>query len=538
MKSSRKCCTLILLVALVALALRLPRLANRPMHGDEAVNAVKFGVLLAEGFYRYDPHEYHGPALNYLTLIPAWLGSAEKLAQVGEFTVRIVPVFFGILLVLMPLLLTRGLGKPAVLAAAFTAVSPAMVFYSRYYIHEMLLVCFTFGVIVCGYRYAQSKKAAWAILTGLFAGLAYTTKETCIIAFASMLPAVLLTVIVFRRPELTCNSKPAAKIWHIIAAAATTIIISVLFYSSFLTNPSGVLDSVRAYGTYLNRATQSPLHIHPWYYYLKMLIYSRYGAGPVWSEGFIIVLAAIGFVVAVTGKSSRNDPGAPWLRFFAFYTLTVTAIYSAIGYKTPWCMLTFLHGMIILAAIGATALIQFCPNLLSRRILGLIFIFGLFHLIWQAYQANYTFSSDQRNPYVYAHSTTDLFQIAERVEQIARVHPAGYSMHIEVICPNDDYWPLPWYLRRFTSTSIGWYSKVDNSAPIAPLIIASPAVEAALSRKMYEIGPPGARNLYVPLFDTYLELRPGVEITGFVTKDLWDKFQVTNDDSAEQRPVP
>jgi len=324
------------------------------------------------------------------------------------------------------------------------------------------------------------------------------------------------------------------KFSHILTGLATALAVSALFYSSFLTNPGGIGDSVRTYSTYLNRATQSTLHIHPWYYYLKMLIYSRYGAGPVWSEGLIVVLAAIGFVAAMKAKSSQKG-NTYLLRFFAFYTLVVTAVYSAIGYKTPWCMLTFLHGMILLAAIGATALIQLCPNLLSRRVLGLIFIFGLFHLIWQTYQSNYTFSSDQRNPYVYAHSTTDLFQIAERVEQIARVHPAGYSMHIEVICPNDDYWPLPWYLRRFTSTSIGWYSKVDNSAPIAPLIIASPAVETALSRKMYEIAPPGARNLYVPLFDTYLELRPGVEITGFVTKDLWDKFQVANDDSAVPR---
>lgn len=536
MKWPKKCCVLVLVVVIAALALRVPHLTKRPMHGDEAVNAVKFGRLLEEGFYRYDPHEYHGPILNYLTLIPARLGSAEKLAQVGEFTLRIVPVFFGILLVLMPLLLPRGLGAGAViLTAAFTAVSPAMVFYSRYYIHEMLLVCFTFGVIICGYRYAQTKHVAWAILTGLFAGLAYTTKETCIITFASMAAAVLLTVIVFRRPELTCGSKPAAKIWHIIAAAATAIIISVLFYSSFFTNSSGVLDSVRAYGTYLNRATESPLHIHPWYYYLKMLIYSKYGAGPVWSEGLIIVLAATGFVSAMKAKSSQNN-NVQLLRFFAFYTLAVTAIYSAIGYKTPWSMLTFLHGMIILAAIGATALIQLCPNLLSRRILGLIFIFGLFHLIWQAYQSSYTFCADQKNPYVYAHPTTDVLEITERVEQIAQVHPDGYDMHIEVICPNDDYWPLPWYLRRFTS--IGWYSEVDDSARIAQLIIASPAVEAALSRKMYEIAPPGARNLYVPLLDTYLELRPSVEITGFVTKDLWDKFQVTNDDSTDQRPIP
>jgi len=520
-----------MVVVIVAATLRVPRLSKRPMHGDEAVNAVKFGNLLEEGFYRYDPQEYHGPALNYLTLIPAGLGSAEKLAQVGGFTVRIVPVFFGILLVLMPLLLTRGLGAPAVvLAAAFTAVSPAMVFYSRYYIHEMLLVCFTFGVIVCGYRYAQSKKAAWAILTGLFAGLMHATKETSIIAFASMVPAVLL-VLMFRRRGLRGIGKEL-KFSHILAGLATAFAVSALFYSSFFTNPGGIPDSVRAYGIYLNRSTHSTLHIHPWYYYLKMLIYSKYSAGPVWSEGLIIVLAAAGFVVAVTGKSPRND-NTHLLRFFAFYTLTVTAVYSAIGYKTPWCMLTFLHGMILLAAVGAPALMRLCPNLASRTIFGLILAVAGIHLTRQAYQANYTFFADRGNPYVYAHPTTDVLEITERVEQIARVHPAGHNMHIQVICPDNDYWPLPWYLRRFTS--VGWYDKVDDSWPIAPLIIASPAVEVALSRKLYETGPQGTGNLYIPLFDTHLELRPSIELKGFVTKDLWDKFQVANDDTAVSR---
>lgn len=519
-----------MLVALVALALRLPRLANRPMHGDEAVNAVKFGQLMEEGSYRYNPHEYHGPTLNYLTLVPAWLTGSQKLSQIGEFTLRIVPVFFGFLLVLMPLLLTRGLGKPAaVLAAVFTAVSPAMVFYSRYYIHEMLLVCFTFAAIICGYRYTQNKHVAWAIFTGLFLGLMHATKETCTIAFASMLLALVLTARIRQRRE---GAILKIELRHIAAATVVALIVSLLLYSSFFTNSAGILDSVRAYGTYLNRATQSPLHIHPWYYYLKMLIYSKYGAGPVWSEGIIIVLAATGFVVAVTGKSLQKGD-TYLLRFIAFYTLTMTVIYSALPYKTPWCMLTLLYGMILLAAVGAPALIRLCPSLLSRTILGLILIAGGIHLTAQAYRSSYTFFADQGNPYVYAHPTTDVLRIARRIEQVAQAHPAGHNMHIQVICPDNDYWPLPWYLRRFTS--IGWYDKVDDSAPIAPLIITSPAVEAALSRKLYETGPQGPKNLYVPLFDTYLELRPGVEITGFVTKDLWDKFQVANDDSAVTR---
>ena len=117
MKWSKKCCLLLLAATIAAIALRLPLLEQRPMHGDEAVHAEKFRLLLEEDFYRYDRYEYHGPTLNYLTLIPAWLGSAEKLTEVSEFTLRIVPVFFGVLLVLLLLLLADGLGRSAAVCA-------------------------------------------------------------------------------------------------------------------------------------------------------------------------------------------------------------------------------------------------------------------------------------------------------------------------------------------------------------------------------------------------------------------------------------
>ena len=50
-------------------------------------------------------------------------------------------------------------------------VSPAVFFYSRYYIQEMLLVCFTFGAIVGGYQYARTKALSWALVAGVFVGL-------------------------------------------------------------------------------------------------------------------------------------------------------------------------------------------------------------------------------------------------------------------------------------------------------------------------------------------------------------------------------
>ena len=533
----------ILAAAIAALALRLPRLAQRPMHGDEAVHAIKFGDLLEEGIYTYDPDEYHGPTLNYLTLIPARLASAEKLTQISEFTLRIVPVFFGVLLVLLVLLVGDGLGShAAVYAAVLTAISPAMVFYSRYYIQEMLLVCFTFGAIVFGYRYTRNKNIAWALLTGMSLGLMHATKETCIIAFGSMFLALLLMLLMRRPKGALINAAKAIKPSHLIAGLAAGVIVSALFYSSFLTNPGGILDSVRTYTTYFDRAGGNSFHIHPWYYYLKMLIYSRYGDGPRWTEAPIVLLAVVGFIAAVTKKDLQDtrhktqdtalESGA-WslvsgvnvhlLRFIGFYTLILTVVYSVIPYKTPWCMLGFLHGMILLAGVGAVVLVRLMPNVLPRLII-LMFLFeGSVLLTWQSYLGNYKFYADSRNPYVYAHPTNEVFTINEKIKEYASAHEDGYDIPIDVICPEDDYWPLPWYLRSFKK--IRWSNEVDNDEPSAPLIIISPDVEADLTNKIYSLTPLEKRQIYLYLFDRpyYMWLRPKIKLKGFVRKDLWER---------------
>ena len=60
---------LVVTIALAAgLVLRLARLDVRPMHHDEANQAVKFGALLERGEYAYDAQDHHGPTLYYLTL--------------------------------------------------------------------------------------------------------------------------------------------------------------------------------------------------------------------------------------------------------------------------------------------------------------------------------------------------------------------------------------------------------------------------------------------------------------------------------------
>ena len=534
-KWPRGYCVLFLAVTVGSIALRLPGLKKRPMHLDEAVHAIKFGELLERNVYRYNPREYHGPTLNYFTLVAAWLSSARRFADVSEVTLRIVPVFFGVLSVLLLLLLVDGLGWPAIIVAAvLTCVSPAMVFYNRYYVQETLLVCFTFGVIACGYRYTQRKTVKWAILTGVFLGLMHATKETCIIAFGSMLLVVLLTVLIRRRQGGSVGRtveivRPA----HLLAGLVAAAVVSVLFYSSFFSNPAGILDSFRTYVTYFNRAGNSSLHIHPWYYYLQMLVCFKCGSGPLWTEGLIVLLAVVGFTVVITRKSIISSGNSQLLRFIALYTLVMTIAYSAIPYKTPWCMLGFLHGMILLAGVGAAALVKLAPKLLPRLVVICLLAAACVHLFWQAYLANYKYYADSRTPYVYAHTTTDIFAMVQRIEGIAEVHEDGKGMPIHFVCPDrHDYWPFPWYLRSFSN--VGYWDKVTDNVISAAIVIASPSVEQELITRLFELQQePGKINLYVGLFDSYVEIRPQVELRGYITKDLWDRFQQRQERSAQ-----
>jgi len=504
-------------ILILAVALRAWRLDIRPMHCDEAVHAYKLGQLLEENYYRYDPQEYHGPTLNYFTLIPAWFAGQNTYISLTETTLRIVPVFFGVLLIVLTMLLFGGPGKPAALiAAAITAISPAFVFYSRYYIQEVLLVCFTMGLILAGYKYAKSGGAAWAILAGVFAGLCFATKETCIIAFGAILVAILLV----RLRGTKASGK--IKIVHLAAALVIALFVAGLFFSSFFTNTAGLLDSLRAYATYFDRAGAARHHVHPWYYYLQTLVYTKSSAGPPWTEGLVVISAIIGMVLIVARKG-LGKLDLRLLDFLVYYTVIMLVIYSAIPYKTPWCLLGFYHGMIILAAVGVIAILNLIARKSARLIVVIFLLAVATDLGLQAFTASAISYADINNPYVYSQPTDDVLKIAERVELVSRANPAGNKMPVYVVCTGGDYWPMPWYLRSFEN--VGWFDDVNQIIAPAPVVIAAPALESQLITRLFDISPPGQKNLYVPLFDNYVSLRPGVEIRGYITKDLADKFR-------------
>lgn len=504
----------LLLAFVAALALRLPKLDARPLHNDEAVNAIKVTELWEKGVYRYDPDEYHGPTLHYATLPFLWLSGARNAAELKDSTLRLAPVFFGAGLIFLLLLLKDALGRNEIIwSAFFVAVSPAMVFYSRYFIHEMLLIFFTALLIGACWRCTQNPRPGWAILAGASVGLMYATKETFVISIGALVVAAIATWWLTRSSEVTVNGLNPAHVRfnirgiHIVVALAAFFFTWLILFSSFFTNWAGLADSVRTYLPWLKRAGGHSPHIHPWYFYFERLLWFHPPKSPVWNEGPLVTFALLGVYEAFRRK-------APAPIFVAIYAIVLSIAYSAISYKTPWCLLNFLFPMILLAGLGATYMINCVTGRPGKVVMGLILAGSMGQMISQTYRGSFVYAADRRNPYVYAQTVPDLMNLVQKLDAIGKVASAGYESVVKVIAPDGDYWPLPWYLRRFKN--VGWYEAMPAD-PFAPIIIVGATMEARLDEKSDKKW----------IMAGYTELRPQKFLELYVELELWKKYVAT-----------
>ncbi|MCD6303424.1 MAG: TIGR03663 family protein [Planctomycetes bacterium] len=536
---------LVCVIAGGALVLRTRRLALRPMHTDEAVHAYKLGEMIEHGqaSYRYNPVEYHGPALNYFALALARAEGIRRYADLDERTLRLVPAVFGAAAVLLLLGLGDALGlAAAAVAAVLMAISTPMVFYSRYFIMEVLLVFFALAAIVGAWRYVRGGSAAWCVVAGAAVGFMHATKETWVFMPAAMAVAWLVNSLWTKwRTGRACRLGRYLWNWRLLLAGVAAVVIAGLLLSSFLTNPRGPLDSILTYVHGLRRAGGAAgqeagnLHVHPWYFYLRRLVYYRpLGRGPVWSEGLIVALALAGTVAGFAGRGlGRAD--AAMVRILGVWSIVLTAIYSAIPYKTPWCILGAECGMILVAGVGAVALVRMpaglCRLLLGRaddhtsRLFrwsaGLVFQLAVaaglaaaaVQLGIQTWRANFKYYDSNYNPWVYAHTLRDTVRLGKRADALAEVSPDGFETLIKVFAPDPhDQWPLPWYLRRFDQGRVGYFTGIPDDAD-APIIIFVVDVWPRLKHKL--------RDRYQ--FINY-GLRPAIVLVMGVREDLWARY--------------
>jgi uncharacterized protein (TIGR03663 family) len=514
MKTERAAAGVLVALALTAaIGLRAARLDERPMHHDEANQAVKFGDLLERGDYRYDYRDHHGPTLYYLTLPSAWLSGRHTLASLDEATLRRVPAFFGVLTILLLPLLSAGIGRTATaVAALLMALSPAMVFYSRMFIQEALFACFTFAFVVAVGRITTGGRRRWWMLAGVAAGLAAATKETSVIVLPAALMAGAIAWWSLRSDQLPDASLQGR--WRAPAAMSVGIAIAVAatFYTSLFTAPAGLLEPFKGAPTYATRGIEPVSHAHPWYYYVRLLAYSSSG-GVRWSEGLVLVLAAAGAASGWYGPpSSGLRARLLWTRYLACYVAISAAIFSTIPYKTPWNLLPFYVAAFPLAGIGFATLIDVVRARAMRAVLAVALAIGAWQLGSQAWRASITYAADPRNPYVYAQTVPDAVRMAARIRDLAALDAGGARMQVSVIASPYEQWPLPWYLRSMPNVGY-WTTPADPVALQAPVIVSSiehtPALDSAL----------GGR--YVSEF---YGLRPDVLQALYVERGLWDRF--------------
>ncbi|MCF7976283.1 MAG: TIGR03663 family protein [Phycisphaerae bacterium] len=506
----RKSRVLIFVVAVMIVAggLRFARLSQRPLHTDEAVHAEKFRELLEQGTYTYDPFEYHGPTLNYLTLVLARLRGQATYQAITEWTLRAGPALMGMLLILMPLGLWGLVDKRVIgLTMVFIAVSPAMVFYSRYYIQETFLVCFTAGLLVSVLQYLHKPHWAWAVMTGVCVGLMHATKETCVIAFFAVCAAVFFTRVKGKRIRISWS--------HAALCLGSGALVSVACFSSFFTQWQGVWDSVATYAVYFGRAGhEGANHHHHWFYYLDLLTWVEFLEWPGWNEDYTVIGAFLG-IWWVFRQEIRSQTQARTLRCVALFTLVTLVVYSLIPYKTPWCMLTFLYGMLVLAAFATVELAAWLADRQERVVLWtLLIVMGVISPLGQAVAENFVYETDTTNPYVYGHTHKDIFALSDELHALVRHAPQGRKPVIQVVCPGKDYWPLPWYLRDYGE--VGYWSAVDMNEPLGDIIVFQRPVEADIMTLLSK------HELYVRLFKEPMLLRPGVPLEAYVRKSLWD----------------
>jgi hypothetical protein len=219
-------------------------------------------------------------------------------------------------------------------------------------------------------------------------------------------------------------------------------------------------------------------------------------------------------------KSSVAFPTfPPFVRFVGFYTLFLVVAFSIIPYKTPWCMLGFLHGMILLAGFACGQIIHLLAGVVGKVIGALVLLAAAVHLGWQADRATNNFAdakhpsyfaASRYNPYVYSQTGTDIFNLIKRIDEIASVSPLGSKISIDVVTA--DCWPVPFYLRGFSN--VGYTTKLTDYR-VADVIIGTAEDGERLS----------GENANPKYFPSQFGLRPGVILTVYVREELWEKLR-------------
>ncbi|WP_048151542.1 flippase activity-associated protein Agl23 [Methanolacinia paynteri] len=254
----------LVLIFLVSLLFRLAFLDLKLLHHDEAIHSWFSYRLLTLGEYSYDP-VYHGPFLYYVTAgVFSFLGASE-------FTARLIPAILGSTLCLFvyPVYRLGYLNRiQAIVAAVFFAISPDLVYFSRFLRNDIFVVFFTLVILVAALYYIEKGKLRYALIAGAGVGFGMSCKEN--------MPIVVLIFAVFLLYLVYSGKWKLPRLW--IRDLACTVIIAVgimaVFYSSFGAVPEMLMTGWQtAIEHWLAMHEEQRLGGPPYVYILLFILY-------------------------------------------------------------------------------------------------------------------------------------------------------------------------------------------------------------------------------------------------------------------------
>ncbi|MQF69694.1 TIGR03663 family protein [SAR202 cluster bacterium AD-804-J14_MRT_500m] len=180
-------------LVVLALGLRLWGLGDRPMHYDESLHAYYSWDLFVGNGMRHEPW-IHGPLQFFLN------AAVFAMFWDNDYTARLIYCLFGAGLVGLPYFLRDYMGRCATLtAAAMFAVSPTLLYFSRYSRNDILMAFWALTLFVLTWRYLHDRKNRYLYIFAAVLALAFATKETAyilVVTFGVLLAVLSITQLI------------------------------------------------------------------------------------------------------------------------------------------------------------------------------------------------------------------------------------------------------------------------------------------------------------------------------------------------------
>ena len=476
-------------IVLLALVLRVLCLDWKPAHFDEGVNGWFVDAMTRQGFYHYDPTNFHGPLHFYVLFLAETLLGREiwvlrlPLALVSTGCVALVLAY-------------RCYFQERVcqIAALAMAVSPAMVFYGRYAIHETWLLFFllliTWGA--AGLWRFGKRTHLWAAALGLTGMI--LTKETYLIHVVAFLLAVP-SLLYFEK--LSRSTRFAFAGWKfgrrdVLTVAGICGALIVFFYSGGFLDwpgprtfdadgnplPLGSLAGLyECFGAWIQTGTGTNIaptgHEKPWHYWLQLLAGVEIDAGggrtTVSSTIASELPATLGLLASFALLAPRTNRLA---RYLAIYGVGALIGYSIVSYKTPWCVISLMWPFHFIFGLAVVRCAEKVDAWSTAALAGLLGVFTL-HATWKL---NFRHFADDAEPYVYVQTRQDIDRLLVPLRTLTARDPRNRYLTGHILVPEGH--PFHWLLADYPKIGFPSIDALPDPLDADVLLVDDPLVES------------------------------------------------------------